>query len=129
MKEGTHDTPHGIGIRIWRSGAIREGYWKDGQLDGRGRVISYDGECYIGELEGGSYNGEGTYYKDGDKYTGIWVNNWEGQGEVNYKDGKKYTGQWEHTTYDKHGLGTLYSADGQVLSQGKWSWNEYKGKE
>ena len=72
------------------------------------------------------------YTKDGDKYTGIW-DGWKGQGEVNYKDGKKYIGHWDYD-YDndslkRHGLGTLYSADGQVLNKGKWEWDEYKGKE
>ena len=70
------------------------------------------------------------YTEDGNKYTGIWDNNIEGQGEVNYKDGKKYKGQWRYySDFKRHGVGTLYSADGQVLNQGKWEWDEYKGKE
>ena len=128
MKEGTDDTPHGIGIRVLSNGVILEGYWKDGWLYGRGRYIDDDGGYYIGEFKEGSLNGEGTYYtKDGHKYTGIWVNSSDGQGEVNYKDGKKYTGQWEFKR--RHGVGTLYSADGQVLNQGKWEGDYYKGKE
>ena len=67
------------------------------------------------------------YTEDGDKYTGIWDRS-KGQGEVNYKDGKKYIGQW-NGDLKRHGLGTLYSADGQVLNQGKWEYNEYVGKE
>ena len=72
--------------------------------------------------------------KDGHKYTGQW-DGWKGQGEINYTDGKKYIGQWDDfggsSSIDlkRHGLGTLYSADGQVLNQGKWEDNEYKGKE
>ena len=67
-------------------------------------------------------------YKDnGDKYTGIWDGG-KGQGEINYKDGKKYKGQWG-CYYKRHGLGTLYSADGQVLNQGKWILDVYQGKE
>ena len=76
------------------------------------------------------------YTEDGDKYTGIWDDNKKGQGEVNYKDGKKYKGYWEWLKggvskyeYMRHGVGTLYSADGQVLNQGKWEKNEYKGNE
>ena len=72
------------------------------------------------------------YTKDGDKYTGIWDNNEKGQGEINYKDGTKYKGYWDkddHYNIKRHGLGTLYSADGQVLNQGKWEKNEYKGNE
>ena len=70
------------------------------------------------------------YSEDGDKYTGIWINSNKGQGEVNYKDGKKYEGQWKYYSgFKRHGVGTLYSADGQVLNQGKWDKDEYKGKE
>ena len=73
------------------------------------------------------------YTKDGDKYTGIWDGR-KGQGKINYTDGKKYIGQWDDfggSTIDlkRHGLGTLYSADGQVLNQGKWDKDKYKGKE
>ena len=71
-------------------------------------------------------------YTNGHKYTGIW-DRYKGQGEINYKDRKKYKGYWDIDWSDiqlkRHGLGTLYSADGQVLNQGKWEWNEYKGKE
>ena len=63
----------------------------------------------------------------GDKYTGEWYGGYEGKGEINYKDGKKYIGQWNWPY--KNGVGTLYSADGQVLNQGKWEKNKYKGKE
>ena len=151
VKEGTDDTPHGIGIQVNEYGGIQEGYWKDWQLYGRGRRINGNGDYYIGEFKGGSYNGEGTYYyPDGDikyeggwkddklygqgtlyhwnghKYTGQW-DDYKGQGEINYKDGKKYTGQWDW--FKRHGLGTLYSAEGQVLNQGKWKKNKYKGKE
>ena len=72
-------------------------------------------------------------YRDGDTYTGLWIDGSNGQGEINYKDGKKYKGHWDADWDDdyklkRYGLGTLYSVDGQVLSEGKWEWNEYKGK-
>ena len=152
MKEGTDDTPHGIGIQVWCSGGIWEGYWEDGKLHGRGRSICdeyyYIGEYkegrrngegveyeetgnrYEGEWKDGDRHGQGTYYRwNGDKYTGQW-DDWKGQGEINYNDGTKYTGQWDWIGGCKrHGEGTLYSADGQVLNQGKWEWDEYKGKD
>ena len=71
------------------------------------------------------------YKNNGDKYTGQWEGE-KGQGEIDYTDGTKYTGQWEGTyliDLKKHGLGTLYSTNGQVLNQGKWDKDEYKGKE
>ena len=73
------------------------------------------------------------YTEGGDKYTGQWDRG-KGQGEINYKDERKYTGQWNEDANDnyklkRHGVGTLYSADGQVLNQGKWEHDEYKGNE
>ena len=65
-------------------------------------------------------------YYFGDKYTGQWDGG-KGQGEINYKDGTKYAGEWYDQKRD--GLGTLYSADGQVLNQGQWYENEYVGNE
>ena len=53
-------------------------------------------ETSMKEVEGWWLYGQGILYKDnGDKYTGIWDDNYDGQGEINYKDGKKDTGQWE----------------------------------
>ena len=66
------------------------------------------------------------YKRNGDKYTGQWDDK-KGQGEINYEDGTKYIGEWYDTQRD--GLGTLYSADGQVLNQGKWYEDKYMGKE
>ena len=58
-----------------------------------------------------------SYANNGNKYTGEWDGFIKGQGQINYKDGKKYIGQWDHYGgYKRHGLGTLYSADGQVLT-------------
>ena len=73
------------------------------------------------------------YKYNGDKYTGQW-DGYEGQGEINYTDGTKYIGNWDdcgQISIDlmRHGLGTLYSAEGQVLNLGKWEQNKYKGKE
>ena len=71
-------------------------------------------------------------YNDcGFKYTGQW-DDYKGQGEINYKNGFKYIGEWDkddELNIMKNGLGTLYSADGQVLNQGQWFNEEYVGKE
>ena len=71
-------------------------------------------------------------YRHGNKYVGEW-DGAEGQGEINYKDGTKYIGHWDWDYQDggvkRHGLGTLYSPDGQVLNQGKWEEDKYLGKD
>ena len=45
-------------------------------------------------------------------------------------DGTKYIGQWNGNYKDlkRHGLGTLYSVNGQVLNKGKWEKDKYVGK-
>ena len=133
VKEGADHILHGIGIQVWRGGSIYEGYWKDGKLHGRGRNIDWNGgNYYIGDFKEGNWSGEGTYYKaNGDKYIGRWDGNGGGLGEIYYADGTQYTGHWHWLKdgYFRHGLGTLYSADGQVLNEGKWDRDEYVGKE
>ena len=57
--------------------------------------MEMDAVLYVLSSEGGWKDGkeykQGTYYtKNGDKYTGQWDGNYEGQGEINYKDGTKY---------------------------------------
>ena len=133
MKEGTDDIPHGIGIQVWSGGGIWEGYWKDGELHGRGRTIGSDGRYYIGEYLEGRYNGKGTLYWNGAEYTGQWdMYGFKGEGVINYMEGIKFKGRWDgfyDHNYKKNGYGTLYSADGQVIKQGKWKNDEYLGEE
>ena len=117
------DFPHGIGIKVWRDGRIEEGYWMAEKLNGRGRRIYSDGSYYIGEFKKGNKFGLGTDYRDGNKFTKNWSNLLD-PGEIIYKNGEKYKGQW-NDNFEKHGEGTLYSADGQVISSGNWEWDKY----
>ena len=39
----------GKGVQIWKDGSKYEGYWKDDQANGVGRLIHTDGDCYYGE--------------------------------------------------------------------------------
>ena len=109
VKEGTKDTKHGIGIRVWSGGSIDEGYWKDGKLDGRGRRIFDNGTYYIGQWKEGIRDGKGTiYYPDGDRYEGGWKNNDKyGQGTY-YRDGDMYIGEWDE---DGGGTGVIIYKD------------------
>ena len=97
-------------------------------MDGNGTEYKGNGDRYKGGWKDGEHYGLGTYYRwNGDKYTGKQDGD-KGQGKIEYTDGTKYTGHWNRL-YERHGLGTLYSADGQVLNQGKWEEDNYKGKE
>ena len=82
---------------------------------------------YEGEWEKSNIHGQGTSFQDGNKYTGIWEYNQDGIGEIIYPDGTKYKGHW-NSELKRDGQGTLYSADGQVLKQGKW-WKDEYGEE
>ena len=66
---------------------------------------------YEGGWKNGKKYGQGTMYINGDKYTGQWDGNYEGQGEINYKDGTKYKGYWDWKDggFKRHGqeLNTL----------------------
>ena len=61
------------------------------------------GRYYVGEMKGGSPNGEGT---------------------LNYPNGDKYVGQWNDG--QKHGLGKYTFANGQVHHDGKWENDQAK---
>jgi len=44
-----------------------EGYWKNGKLNGKGRVIAANGNVYEGNFKNNKMNGYGIYvYVDGD---------------------------------------------------------------
>ena len=106
------------------------GEYKEDRRNGEGVEYFNEDKIYEGGWKDDEHYGQGTYYSNWDKYTGQW-DGWKGHGKINYKDGKKYIGHWDYYDGDfkRHGLGTLYSADGQALNQGKWEWNEYKDKE
>jgi hypothetical protein len=38
-----------IGAHIWKDGSIYEGYWRNNQANGKGRMVHADGDYYIGE--------------------------------------------------------------------------------
>ena len=89
--------PHGVGIKIWWDGTIREGYWEYGLQNGYGRVIYWNGEYYIGDFKDDQYHGHGTYY---------------------YPSRKKYVGEWKDNL--RHGNGVEFNADRSIGKSGKW---------
>jgi hypothetical protein len=66
--------PHGYGIRIKRNVVIQEGYWNDGQRQGRARVIGnswYEIREYKDQIDGMTVrrckdgSEEVSFYKNG----------------------------------------------------------------
>ena len=70
-------TPDGLregkGVQCWKDGSKYEGYWKNDQAHGFGRLIHSDGDCFYGDWVCDKAHGRGTYeHIDGAKYTGDW---------------------------------------------------------
>ena len=100
--------------KIERSGAIYEGEFEFGQLNGQGSLIYIRGTAsYVGEWKDGEKHGYGTYKRPSDTYVGEWKNNKRhGQGTVTNRSGRTYyIGEWKNDY--KHGLGiyTYYNGD------------------
>ena len=53
---------HGRGFSIWPDGSLYEGYCKDGEACGKGRLIHADGDVYVGSWQNDKANGFGIYY-------------------------------------------------------------------
>ena len=68
---------------------------------------------YVGEFKDGEWNGQGTYiWFDGTKYVGEWKDGKQnGQGTKTWSDGTKYVGEWKD---DKLWNGTRYNKDGNI---------------
>ena len=76
-----------------------------------------DGEKYVGEYKDGERNGQGTTtFPNGNKYEGeLKDGKKNGQGTYTQTDGGKYEGEWKD---DKRWNGTQKLKSGQVI--GKW---------
>jgi hypothetical protein len=109
-----------------------------------------DSVIYLGEVENGKANGEGTgVWSTGSVYEGQWKNNlrhgrgifnWadgefyegnymndlrDGFGVYHWKNGQRWEGQWKGDM--RHGAGTLYEANGKVRVKGNWEADKLKG--
>ena len=40
---------HGYGIQVWPDGKKYEGYWRNGERSGRGRLVYPEGDVYDGK--------------------------------------------------------------------------------
>ena len=76
------------------------------------RIVSPNGDVYVGEIVSGKPHGQGTRtFTNGDKYVGEWKNGKEnGNGKRNSPDGRNYVGEWKDGRKD--GQGTDIFPDG-----------------
>ena len=62
------------GTRMWASGDVYEGDFKDGKQHGKGKYTLASGDVYEGDFKDGKQHGKGKYSSaDGTTYEGIWV--------------------------------------------------------
>ena len=80
------------------------------------RIVSPNGDVYVGEIVSGKPHGQGTRtFTNGDKYVGEWKNGKEnGNGKRNSPDGRNYVGEWKD---DKEWNGNEYNKDGKIISK------------
>ena len=107
-------------------------------VSGKGTMLFYSTQKYIGEFKDGKRHGQGavylplgrvlkgkwrddeivegtTTYSDGTRYTGTWEFGYRhGQGELIYPDGRKYIGEFH--AGNRHGQGTMKYPDGRVYN-------------
>lgn len=107
-------------------------------VSGKGTMLFYSTQKYIGEFTDGKRHGQGTLYlplgrvldgtwhndeivegtatfADGTRYTGTWEFGYRhGQGELVYPGGRKYSGEFH--AGNRHGQGTMKYPDGRVYN-------------
>ena len=68
--------PDGMGLKIFNSTSIYEGFFENGSCHGTGRAISSKGEVYQGEFKSDMMSGRGYFmWPDGRIYEGDWFEN------------------------------------------------------
>jgi len=139
-----NDNINGLGKMIFVSGNVYEGWWKDQQMSGPGKMkyanthpdsnssedayAEDDYSNYDGEWLKGLKHGLGTMiFMNGDKYIGNWENDkMVGEGLLEYSDGNPnnystYRGDWDNNM--REGYGELKFRDGRAYN-GYWEGDE-----
>ncbi len=99
---------HGLGIYKYFENQVQvafyDGYWNNGNKEGKGKYSYMDGGYYDGDFINGDRDGHGSYvYGNQDKYNGQWKNN------------------------KKNGLGEYFKYETKLLIKGEWEDGLIKG--
>ena len=90
-----NDLFNGKGLYIWNSNKKYDGNWKDGKMEGIGKLTYVNGSFYEGEFVNGKKCGKGKYFWNKDKYyDGYWKNEKQNGFGIYYKSGKIIKGIW-----------------------------------
>ena len=113
---------NGKGTFMSQDGTKYEGEWENGKKT-QGTTYYTNGDKYVGSYLNNARHGEGAYYyKSGNRFEGIFVKGKKVKGIFYYEDNSRYEGQFENDK--KHGTGTMYYADGRV-EEGLWQDDKY----
>jgi hypothetical protein len=96
------------------AGKVYEGEWKEGKMEGVGKMWDNNGNVYEGEWENGKRRGKGVM-RDccGNVYQGDWRRDERhGDGAAQFGDGDTYVGGWRNNR--KHGRGVYRWSDGSM---------------
>jgi len=106
-------------------GAVYEGQWKDGIMEGRG-AHTYLGNHFVGLFHGGKKTGKGVMeYMTGGTYDGEWLHDRpHGRGEMVYANGDRFKGNWLNGMRSGDGVLTCTSGD---IYDGKWAKDRPEG--
>jgi hypothetical protein len=117
--------PHGVGRMVY-TGEIREGFWKNGYLEGHARAFFANGDFYEGMFFKSQRQGKGVYkWKDGRIYEGDYIDDQRhGSGRFVYPSGDEYVGDYDLGM--RSGMGKFTFADGSNY-EGGWYDSLYHG--
>ena len=117
-----------FGILVDSKGNKYIGEWKDDQFNGKGRLLSINGDFYEGDFVLGKMEGNGIFHstKYGYNYTGEFKNNkFHGKGKLIYDDNTTYEGSFSEGYMN--GEGNLLFKNGAYY-KGNFEKNKFNGK-
>lgn len=72
----TTNKKQGYGQELFPNGAKYEGFWNNGEFNGKGRFIYENGDYFFGDWKNGNTEGMGSFISiEGSTYYGGWENN------------------------------------------------------
>jgi len=104
------------------NGDVYVGEVMSGEPHGQGTLTFTDGRMYVGQYKDGKMDGNGTYtWTNGSKYEGEWKEGkQDGQGTLTLSSGNKYEGEFKD---GKPWNGTLFVKNGNIFGKfvnGEW---------
>ena len=104
------------------NGDVYVGEVMSGEPHGQGTLTFTDGRMYVGQYKDGKMDGNGTFtYSNGSKYEGEWKEGkQDGQGTLTLSSGNKYEGEFKD---GKPWNGTLFVKNGNIFGKfvnGEW---------